>query len=213
MKSILKLCASILILILFIWLICIKYLDYITVQSITLAVSAVVLLFIKGIRGFWQETRMVLPLVLILGIGYLAFATLGITPYGNVAYQGSIFGYWLHFGITRVILLVSTIYLIRILMSIFTIQDVLLLPFPLRYMKVVILGNILYNIALEQSGELNVLIAAIPSNQHRVKSIKERVWQQITFILALLFLIIRDSQVRGELIDNRILHCKHGGKR
>ncbi len=212
MKTLIKLGIATTILGMFIWIFCILYIDSIPIQSIAVIAFGILLGSVRGVHDFVTEVKLLMPLCSILALGYLAFAVLGVNPYQSGSQSISTFQYWIHYGATRILLLISTIFIIRLLMGFFAIQDILDLPINMRYKKVFILGNILYHIATTQSNDIVQSIDAIPTNQNQQRGLNKMVMQKLNYILALLFMVFRDSKVRGELIDNRIKHCFHGGK-
>ncbi len=207
MKTVLKIIAVLLIVILFIIFPCILWLDKTLAQSSLFILISFVFLVRLGAEKYVSEFKLLIPFVSILFVVYLVFGLVGFRASSIHTGVFTILDYWIFFALSRIFLLLSTVFLIQILFSYFTVQDILKLPIGIHHLKVVILGRTLYLLALDSLQNLELHIASVPTNQSQTSKLKLFLHKKLALILALLFMVVKESQIGGELIDNRIRHC------
>ncbi len=94
--------------------------------------------------------------------------------------------------------------MIRILFHWFKASDLWRLNPRIGIHKFVILARILYSYAFGKSDEIGQFLNAIPTYQNQDKSLRKSFEKKLVNILSLLIVVIKESQLKGELIDNRI---------
>ena len=208
-----KLILAILLLLVFIAIFCVLFLNQLSLQLIGFLLVSGILILQTGLRKYLHELRNIVPFAGLLMAVYLLFGFFGLRMFQNIQSQETIFHFWMHYGLVRVLLLMTTILLLRLIFSWFSLDDLAGLPLRINQRKYLILGMILYNYAFKYIPELIQFQEAIPLYQHCKQSISHRFHKRLVLILALLILVIRQAKNKGELIDNRILHCYKGDER
>ncbi|MDZ4121788.1 MAG: hypothetical protein U1C33_05170 [Candidatus Cloacimonadaceae bacterium] len=200
-----KFLVAFLLLVGFIIFACILWLENSLIQLIVLLVTGIVFWRRAGFVLLVKEIKLLIPFVLMLMGVYLLFGVFGLGSSQNQS--GSVLSYWLFFGLNRVMLLIATVLFVQVLLFHFSIADVIGLPISIHKKKYLILGQILYGIAMKKVGDLEFHIESVPANQQRKKKWREAMNKKLALILSLLFLVTRESEYTGEIIDNRIKHC------
>jgi hypothetical protein len=206
-KQALKIATILIILALFIAFACIIWLEKTLFQSSLFILISIIFMFLLGAEKYRAELKLMLPFVSILFIVYMVFGLVGFRATSIHSKVFTIMDYWFLFALSRIFLLLSTVLLIQLLISFFTLQDVMKLPIGIQRQKVIILARTLYIHALGVLDDFEFHIDGIPTNQVTGRSLKQYVHKKLALILALLFMVIKESQIGGELIDNRIRHC------
>ncbi len=165
----------------------------------TLAILALYL-FRLGFRSLLGQIRLLLPFLITLTAIYSLFIILGISPEGSPA-----LAYWLSYGLPRILLLLNSILLFRYLLSYIRFEDFRHLS--IHRLKYVILGRILYHAAFHSYPMLNEWQRLIPSEQIPQKGLKYNFNRALCSSLALALYVLGEANSKGEMIDNRILHC------
>ncbi|MDD2332001.1 MAG: hypothetical protein PHI68_05045 [Candidatus Cloacimonetes bacterium] len=202
-----KIALAILLLLAFIAGFCVWQLDNTQLQLVAFSLLSILHLSCAGARKYAQEVLNLLPFILLLMGVYALFGILALPAYSGEQPELSYLRYWLGFGLSRVLLLLSTILLIRIIFLWFRVQDLWALKLKMRYLKYLILARILYHYAFGKPEEIATFLDAIPGNQGSKRTLKTRFKKKLVTILSLLIVVIMESQLKGELIDNRIRHC------
>jgi len=198
MKPTIKLAIAILILLLYFALFCIVWLEQAYLQLGVLIIVVVGGCVAFSFSGMLKRLLFLAPFFLFLAFTYLvlAWAGFGKTP-----------AYWLHYGITRTLLLLSSLLLMQLLVVWIKLDDFLDLPLDISKTKYIILGKILYRDATVSYQELCVFGSFIPSNQALKLSMKRKFQLRIATVLALISYIIHEANLKGEMIDARIRLC------
>ncbi len=185
---------------LFVWFVCYKYLDYIEVQAGFLVFAGLLKIFRTSLRRFWNELKLFAAFVMLMGLFYIIFGLLEL--------NGQPLHYWLIFGVNRILLFVSSMLISGFLLSFITMEDIIRLPVRIEWLKYLILGNALFQSAQRAMDRLGFFVEMFPEYQTQAGSrLRRNFHKNLTTVLALVFFIIRESEVQGELIDNRIRHC------
>ncbi len=185
---------------------CILWLDSLWNQTIVFVLISVMFILILSVKKYYYELKMLLPFVTILMVLYLVFGLIGFA--GSKTSLGmSPIEYWMLFALNRIILLFSTVYMIQVLISFCSVDDIIHLPLGMHRIKYFLLGKFLYCYAMRNITEIGFHIESIPSNQYTHKSIRGYMNKKLATILGLLILVMEEAEVEGELIDNRIRHC------
>jgi hypothetical protein len=178
------------------------WLDWLLLQVFSLLVLGVVLVFRRGWSFFYKELKGLAPFLLGWVAVYGIFALLGFKP----AAEESAGVYWLSYGSSRAIVLLNILFAIQIVASWLKWQDLMALPLNLSGKKYLILGKSLYETAFSSHTALGLHVSLIPSHQHKL-CWRELFFQKLNYLLALLSIVLRESEIKGEAIDNRIKHC------
>lgn len=171
-------------------------------------VLAVILVLLRGAKVLWKQLKLIGPFVLAWIVVYFLFALLGLRP-PNV--DGNLATYWFFYGLVRALLLTNLIFLAQICSAYLAWEDLLALPIGIDQKKYLILGKSLYETAFKSDTSLGLHLQLIPQFQSAKPSFSRQFRIKLSYLLALLYIIIKESERKGELIDNRIKHC-HGDK-
>ena len=207
MKASLKIWLPLLAILIYLGLCGVLWLEHLGLQIVCLAVTSLLMLIRFGFKRWIRVIIALLPFLLTLMLVYLAFSLLGIKPLKSSSSASS---YWISYGSVRALILLSSLFFIQISYSFTSFSDLMALPVGINTKKYFILGKTLYHTAFSSYSKLSLHISLIPSHQAAPKSWREQFRLKLTYLLALLYLIIRESKIKGELIDNRILHCHDG---
>lgn len=211
MIIIFKLTVCLLFLLLFIVFPCIVWLDNLIIQITLCFLSCLVLSVRQGIKHLWRELRMLMPFVVTLMLIYGIFGFIGVKAQKEI--HSSILHYWIIFGTNRALLLFSSILYIQILFSFVSIGDIINLPVGINKMKYLILGKSLFDYATKASVDIELHVSLIVVRKIKHSRLRQLINKKLAQILAMIFLVIEESKLGGEIIDNRIRHChKEVGK-
>lgn len=179
-------------------LFCFVWLDSVMLQLSFLGMLSLTVLVIFPIKRILTELRLLIPLLVSLFSVYFIFAVFHI---GNSS------DYWIRFGITRSSLLISSMLFMRIFFHWLTMDDILALPFSISVIKYIILGQLLYEVAVDSYPEIMHLMDFFPGDQFRRKKLKNRIHKSISSLLALMAHTMSLAAEKGERIDELIAHC------
>ena len=182
------------------------WLESIELQTGAFVVLSAALIFVRGWRSWLKELYLLVPFVGLLMLVYFLF---GIAGLGAEESTGTKIAYWLGFGGVRVLLLVNTLLCIRVAFSMVSFDDVLRLPLGIRWLKYVVLSRILYQAAFQRYPEIALHQRMIASRQRLQISMRQKIKDKLAALLAMAMFVLAEAKRRGEMIDNRILHC-HG---
>ncbi|HOH46400.1 MAG TPA: hypothetical protein PLX59_01055 [Candidatus Cloacimonadota bacterium] len=179
------------------------WLDRLMLQAVFLLCISLILALRKGTGFVLKELRGLAPFLLGWVAVYGIFAILKFKP---SQIESSAAAYWMKYGISRMLVLLNILFAIQIAASWLKWRDLISLPMGINSKKYLILGKSLYETAFSTHTALGLHVALIPSHQHR-KGWREIYHQKLTYLLALLSIVVRESEIKGEAIDNRIKHC------
>ncbi|MDZ4182588.1 MAG: hypothetical protein U1B83_06910 [Candidatus Cloacimonadaceae bacterium] len=199
-----KLIAALLLLLVFLAVFCVILLDHLVAQSLCFAILALIVIYRRGLRHFLIEMKLLMSFTISMLVIYLVFGLFGLRTSSGV--PGSV-AYWLSFGSTRILLLFNTILFIQTVFSMISYDDLLSLKLGIERSKYLILGKILYDAAFSSHPDIALHHSMIPTEQGGKRSFSRRFASTLTRVLALLYFIISEARLKGEMIDNRILHC------
>jgi hypothetical protein len=193
-------------LILFIVFMCFIYMDLWWLQ---LAFAILVIGASTGKFGWgkvYAELKLFFPFVLTMMLVYFGLGILGF-PSANDFTHPSAVTYWLSYGALRSIIFANTMFFVSYLLAFITLQDIIGLPMPIQYKKVLILGRALFLSITGSLTELELHLRLIPDYQFRRLPLKLWFRLKLQLSMSIIILLIRDSHYQGEMIDNRIKHC------
>ncbi len=171
-------------------------------QFLTLCVIMLLSLIFLGGAQLLKQIKILLPFVGTLILIYAIFIVLGISPKGENA-----LAYWLAYGLPRILLLLSSILLIRVFISWMRIEDFYHSGLSIHRLKYLILGRILYQAAFHSYPLIKDWLGLIPSEQGARRSFKGRYNFALTASLALALYVLGEAGMKGEMMDNRIANC------
>ena len=204
MRPLHKLILAGLALVLFLILVGVLWMERFQAQLLCFGLLSLLLCLRRGLRGWLSEIKVIAPFFFMLLIVYLLFGLTGLP--GASGKRGDL-AYWLGFGLPRVLMLVNSILGIQYILSLLSFQDVLRLPLPISISKYLLLGRVLYQAAFRSHAQIETHLNLIPSLQESKLGFKARFNRMLASTLALLYHIISEARLKGELIDNRIAHC------
>ena len=171
-------------------------------QLLTLCIIMMLSLIYLGGNQLLKQLKILLPFVGTLIFIYAIFIILGISPDNENA-----LAYWLAYGLPRILLLLSSILLLRIFVSWMRIEDFYNSGLSIHRLKYIILGRILYQAAFHSYPLIKDWLALIPSEQGGKRSFKQRYNFALTASLALALYVLGEADMKGEMMDNRIANC------
>lgn len=180
----------------------ILWLHNIPLQFIALGVTLLLSLFILGIRKVGQQLRILLPFVLMLTVVYAIFILLGISPQGSAP-----LAYWVHYGLPRVLLLLSSILAFRLCFAYVSVDDLIRSGLGIHRTKYLILGKILYSVAFHSYAQIKMWQELSPSMRQKPKGFKLRFKRALAATLGLVLFTLAEAESKGESIDNLIENC------
>ncbi|HQC08833.1 MAG TPA: transposase [Candidatus Cloacimonas acidaminovorans] len=177
---------------------CLIYLENIPVQLVVLGVVLLLSAWTFKLKGLLKKLYHFLPFILLLFGVYFIFAFFQI---------GQNKDYWIHYGITRTTLLISSLMFIQVLITWLKIDTFLDFPLGIEKLKYIILGKMLYKIAFSSYSELCLFVDSIPAEQAGKITLKKKFRKRLIVLLALITYVINEATLKGEMIDERIWHC------
>ncbi len=206
MKPITKIIAILLSLGLFIWISSIYKVNALLWQLGLLALSSFLIVVRYGIKKLWIELKLFLPFTLSMLIIYLLIGALGFEIPMKLTGNSAIVS-WLLYGLNRCLLFISTLLFFQFALSFITLEDVISLPFRIHSKKYLLLGRALFNHAVNSLENLEMHLHIIPEYQVVKLKPKQYLALKLQLTYSILCLLIRESRLKGEMIDNRIKHC------
>lgn len=179
-------------------LFCIVWLDNVLIQALTLLAVLLSTALRFSIYGLWKKIISISPILVFL---CLIYALLGIWGFGKPP------SYWFHYGITRTLILTSSLLYMQIAISWLNPEDFLDSTLSIQSLKYLILGKHLYNKSISAYRDLCVFSTYMPSNQVRNKTWKELFINRLAVVLALIAYVLNEATLKGEMIDERIRLC------
>lgn len=208
MSNPLKLALSLALLIAILALVLGVFMNNLAVQLICFVALSLALFFRRGLKRWLAGYRLMLPFLISLTLVYVLFGVFRVsTQEGD---PGSV-GYWLDFGLKRILLFANSVLSFQLFFSLVSFDDLLRLPLKIGALKYVVLGKILFANAFNSYDEITFHQSLIPTQQKGKPSLAARFRVRLSSVLALLLTLSRESRLRGEQIDNRIACC-HGLK-
>ncbi len=204
MHPLAKLIIALLILLLFVVFVGVVWLDLLWLQALVFLLLSLLVSLRRGWRRWLKELKVMAPFTISLFVVYLLFGVIGVR---TAAGERGDLPYWLGFGGSRTLVLLNSVLMLQGVFSFVNFDDILRLPVSLRYLKFIILGKLLYHSAFSSYSEICFQQSLIPSEQAEKKDFRHKFNARLASLLALLYFIISEARLKGELIDNRIKHC------
>jgi hypothetical protein len=171
-------------------------------QLSAMLIVVILSLILLSWQKILQQIKLLVPFVGTLILIYGIFIILNISPDNHDALS-----YWLAYGLPRILLLISSLLLLRIFISFMRIEDFFDSGISIHYLKYLILGRILYQAAFESYPTIKQWQSLIPGEQLAEKGFRHRFRAALTASLALALYVMAEAARKGEMIDNRIINC------
>ena len=196
MKPLMKIIALLIILILFIWIVSFRLMEILPWQMAFLFILLSAGLLRFSFRKWIDEIKLILPFIITMLLVYVLIGVITTKLH-----------FWLHYGLLRSINFVNTMFFIQIILSYISINDIISLPLNINAKKHLILGRALFSHALLQIGNIEFHLRLMPEFQKPRLSV--RLWFSLRLqqSFAIICMLLRESKLKGELIDNRINFC------
>jgi len=207
MSKLLKITGLIFLLLVYIGLIGLVYANHIIVHIILSVIILPILISRFTLNKVINEIKLILPFLGLMLVTYILMGVLGIKTTGAESGRERIMAYWLHYGGCRIILFINTLLYVQLIISYIRIEDIISLPYSMKYKKGIILGKALFRQAIEYVGELEFHLKLLPEYQIKHLSLSQWFKFKLQLTFAVIIMLLRESKTKGELIDNRIKHC------
>lgn len=184
------------------------YMENLVLQAASFGVLSLLLLVLKGGKKWIAGIRLMLPFLISLILIYTLFGLFKVRTTGGE--PGSL-TYWLQFGLKRILLFVNSVLAFQNFFACVTFDDLLRLPLRIGFQKYVILGKVLSKTAFSAYEELSLHQRLIPSEQRKQLGFGHKFKARLAVLLSLLMSLASEAREKGQMIDNRIIHC-HGRK-
>lgn len=196
MNPLLKIITLLIILALFIWIVSFRLMESLPWQFAFLLVLIAAGMLRFSFRKWLNELKLILPFIFTMFIVYVLIGLITAK-----------LRYWLIYGLLRSMNFVNTMFFIQLVLSYISINDIINLPLSINAKKHLILGRALFSHALMQIGNIEFHLRLLPEFQEPRLSLRKWFALRLQQSFAIICMLLRESKLKGELIDNRILHC------
>jgi len=191
----------------FITVIVLNYVIRNNLLILSILLICVVFLFyiIHGATVFWKLAKFWLKFALLLIGVFIVFGYLLCGEIETNCLKESFLS-----GSKTALILLNTVYILELFILSITINDILSINLPIRYLKILILLRTLMNQVQSKFDNEKILFNIIPEFQivhkSKLRSIKPLFLKNIIYIMTLTFFIKEQGDILGPMIDNRIIH-------
>lgn len=214
MKSSIKIIALTLILALFIVVMNYMFSTSLILQFVYFIIINAFFMYSKGWKMFWKLAKYwyKFSFVIIILFGLFFLLNTHFIHYDYICLSNSFecFSKWIMVGIITALLLINTVFTIEIIILAITVNDIISLPIPIKYLKVFILARTLMLQTVSRFEDNELLIKTVPEFQVKkagvLNNFKFEFHKRIILILTFVFFVLEQSEILGSLIDNRINH-------
>ncbi|MFO7659931.1 MAG: hypothetical protein R6V77_03370 [Candidatus Cloacimonadaceae bacterium] len=196
MNPLLKIITLLIILTLFIWIVSFRLMENLPWQFAFLLVLIASGMLRFGLRKWFNELKLILPFILTMLIVYVLIGLITAKM-----------RYWLIYGLLRSLNFINTMFFIQLTLSYISINDIIALPLSIDAKKHLILGRALFSHALLQIGNIEFHLRLLHEFQKPRLSLRLWFALRLQQSFAIIIMLLRESKLKGELIDNRIRHC------
>ena len=167
----------------------------------------VVLLFyiFYGAKVFWKLAKFWIKFALFLIAVFVLFGIINCSGFERSCLTESFLN-----GSKTALILLNTVFILELYILSITIDDILSINLPIKYLKVLILMRTLMNQVLAKFENDKILFNIIPEFQivhkSKLKNLKPMFIKNLIHIMTLTFFIKEQGDILGPLIDNRIIH-------
>lgn len=206
MKSLTKLILLFLITAMYVYYTGFELINNLPVQLLVLLLVLLLCSIRFRFKKVLNEIRLMLPFITFMLLIYAILGIVGFSFAGNMLSDSRVVSA-LVFGAIRCVLFVSTMLFFQFILSFVSMQNILNLPYGMRFKKSMILGRALFIHSLRYLEEMEDFLKLMPEYQKHRLSFRQWYRLKLQLTLALIFMLLRESYLKGELIDNRIRHC------
>jgi hypothetical protein len=206
MKTTYKFILLFILILLYIIILTILLADSFKIQS-TVCIAVLILSFIRfGTKKLIAEIKLIVPFVIAMLVVYMLLGIVGFR-FSSQASPNSTFGFWLIYGMNKSIIFINSILFLQIVLSFIQTNDILNLPLKIDTKKYFILGRALLIHATDNLDNLQFYLKLMPEYQVSKLSLKQWFFLKLKLTHGIISMLMRESRIKGELIDNRIKHC------
>jgi len=206
MKNLLKITLVVFILIAYVYISGFAYADELVIQILMVAIVLLLSMLRFKRQRFINELRLILPFIATMLIVYILLGLARFNP-NNITAQNNILKFWFNYGLCRAILFSGTVFFFQYILSYITMNDIISLPLSVYHKRYLILGRSLFIHSVNNIGNLELHIKLMPEYQKKRLTIKQWFYIKLQLTMSLIIMVLRESRIKGELIDNRIRHC------
>jgi len=206
MKNLLKITLVVFILIAYVYISGFAYADELVIQILMVAIVLLLSILRFKRQRFINELRLILPFIATMLIVYILLGLVRFNP-NNITAQNNILKFWFNYGLCRAILFSGTVFFFQYILSYITMNDIISLPLSVYHKRYLILGRSLFIHSVNNIGNLELHIKLMPEYQKKRLTIKQWFYIKLQLTMSLIIMVLRESRIKGELIDNRIRHC------
>jgi hypothetical protein len=159
-----------------------------------------------GVNKIWTEIKLLLPFLVTMLFVYIILGIVGFRI-SSQASERSTFNFWLIYGLNKSMIFINTILFLQFILSYICINDILKLPMNINIKKYFILGRALFVHTMQNLNNIEFYIKLMPEYQKKGLSFRQWFYLKLQLSYCIIIMILRESHLKGELIDNRIKHC------
>lgn len=159
-----------------------------------------------GLARMISEVKLLIPFIALMLVAYLVIGIFGFRISSQVSEHSSV-NFWIIYGLNKSFMFVNTILFLQIVLSFITIVDILNFPLRINSKKYLILGRALFVHTLQNLGNMELHLRLIPEYQKKSLTFKQWFNLKLQLSYGVISMMLRESHLKGELIDNRIQHC------
>ncbi len=214
MKPTMKILALSIVLVLFIIVMNYVFSISLTIQSIYFLLINAFFIYSKGWKTFFKLAKYwyKFSFIIIALFGVFYFLNAHFIHYDYICLSNSVecFSKWIMVGVITALLLINTVFTIELIILAITVNDIISLPIPIKYLKIFILARTLMLQTISRFENNELLIKTVPEFQVKktgvMNNFKFEFHKRIILILTFVFFVLEQSEILGSLIDNRINH-------
>lgn len=214
MKPAIKIPALSIILVLFIVVMNYVFSTSFFIQFVYFLLINAFFMYSKGWKTFWKLAKywykFSFIIVALFGLFYLLNTYFIHYDYICSSNSFECLSKWIMVGIITALLLINTVFTIELIILAITVNDIISLPIPIKYLKVFILARTLMLQTISRFENNELLIKTVPEFQVKktgvLNNFKFEFHKRIILILTFVFFVLEQSEILGSLIDNRINH-------
>lgn len=206
MNSMIKISVLLFLICLFIYVTSYLCLDNTTYQVMFLFISLILCIIKLSVRSVLSELKLLIPFIITMMFIYLILGLAGF-KIGQDIKDGNVILFWIQYGANKTLLFISTVIFIQYILSFVRMSDIISLPLSISKKRYLLLGRALFTIAVKSISEIEFHLKLIPEFQKSRLTLKQWFRFKLQLTMALILMILRESEVRGNLIDNRVRHC------
>jgi hypothetical protein len=147
-----------------------------------------------------------LPFIIIMLIVYFILGIIGFRISSEASDDAS-FSFWIIYGLNKSIIFINTVFFLQFILSFISINDIMNLPMKIHTQKYFILGRALFVHTIRYMNDIDFHLRLNPEYQKKGLTFRQWFYLKLQLSFGIISMILRESRLKGELIDNRIIHC------